>query len=173
MNYRFTVLIILSFLGAAVCRAQELWARMGVGGLLPASRSFACLELRHRIAPRYSLALAGEMGAVETNVMPKIAVDLTKRFSVEAAFGWGHRWQKEGCCDHNFHTYVVGITWAKDVAKHWQMFVSPQMYWRSFQGHIGLHRGSLRVCAGMAYSFNIKSRINEHKRRNDRAHKGL
>jgi hypothetical protein len=151
MNYRFTVLIILSFLGAAQCFAQEFSCRVQVGGVLPLRRTFAAVEVTKQIAPRYAVAIAGEVSVAESNVMPKLTIGFGSGLSLEAGFGWGHHWRKANCDDHNFHTYTLGLMWSRPVSKSVSFFAGPSMFWRSYQAHIGLHRGTLRLNAGFSY----------------------
>ena len=94
------VLIILCLLGVASCHAQVLSCRVSAGAVLPADRSFAAVEFRKQIAPRYAISLAGEFSLVESNVTPKLSVGLVPGLSLEAGFGWGHHWQKADCDDH-------------------------------------------------------------------------
>lgn len=149
----FCVFLLLSFfLGVAVSSpAQEYSLRVGAGAVLPVERSFLEVEFIHRIAPRYSLALSSEIGADASNVSPKLAVDLIRGLGAEASFGWGHIWKKEGCDDHNFHTYGFGIVWSKRIGGRWSFYIGPSMYWRSHQGHIGFHKGTLRLVAGISF----------------------
>lgn len=145
------VLIILCLLGVASCHAQVLSCRVSAGAVLPADRSFAAVEFRKQIAPRYAISLAGEFSLVESNVTPKLTVGLLPGLSVEAGFGWGHHWQKADCDDHNYHTYTLGVMWSRQVSDRLTFFAGPSMFWRSYQAHIGLHRGTLRLCAGLAF----------------------
>lgn len=151
MNYRFTVLIILSFLGAAVCRAQEFSCRVSAGAVQPMRRSFAAVELRTQVAPLCALAVAGEFSPTGSNLCPKLVIGRQSGLSIEAGFGWAHRWQKANCSDHNYHTYTLGLMWSRPVSKSVSFFAGPSMFWRSYQAHIGLHRGTLRLNAGFSY----------------------
>jgi len=143
MNYRFTVLIILSFLGAAQCFAQEFSCRVSAGAVQPMRRSFAAVELRTQVAPLCALAVAGEFSPTGSNLCPKLVIGRQSGLSIEAGFGWAHRWQKEGCCDHNYHTYTLGVVYERK-----RLFFGTNMFWRSYQAHIGLHRGTLRLVVG-------------------------
>ena len=145
------LMLILSILCAVHCCAQDWSAKLGVGYVQPIERTFANIEVCHRIAPKYSLSLSSELSRAESNVSPKLVREITGGLSVEAGFGWGHRWQKEGCNDHNYHTYTLGIMWARPISKNVSFFVGPSMLWRSYQAHIGLHRGTLRAVAGFSF----------------------
>ena len=141
--------VLILLLSVTQCLGQGLSCRMQVGGVLPLRRTFAALEVRKQIAPRYAIGMAGEVSMTESNVMPKMAVGLISGLSIEAGFGWGHHWKKANCDDHNYHTYVLGVTWEKPIGKRVSLFVGPSMYWRSYQAHIGLHRGTLRINTGI------------------------
>jgi len=145
------LMLILSILCAVRCCAQDWSAKLGVGYVQPIERTFANIEVCHRIAPKYSLSLSSELSRAESNVSPKLVREITGGLSVEAGFGWGHRWQKEGCNDHNYHTYTLGATWSRPISDKVSFFVSPSMFWRSYQAHIGLHRGTLRLNVGLSY----------------------
>lgn len=145
------VLIILFLLGVASCPAQDFTCRVSAGAVLPADRSFASVELRKQIAPRFAISLAGEFSQAESNVSPKLCVGLVPGLSLEAGFGWGHHWQRANCSDHNYHTYTLGLMCSWPVSDHLSFFVGPSLFWRSYQAHIGLHRGTLRLCAGLAF----------------------
>lgn len=147
------VVIIIILLNVTECHAQGWSVKMGVGGVMPWRRSYADVELRYRIAPRYSLSMEAEVSSDASNVAPKLVVDLYSWLSVEAAFGWGHIWKKDGCSDHNFHTYSIGLMWNRSLGEHWGIYAGPSMYWRSYQSHIGFHKGTLRLCTGIAYRF--------------------
>lgn len=145
------LMLILSILCAVRCSAQDWSAKLGVGYVQPIERAFANIEVCHRIAPKYSLSLSTELSSVESNVSPKLVMVLTEGLSLDSGFGWGHRWQKADCSDHNYHTYTLGLMWSWPVADRLSFFVGPSMFWRSYQAHIGLHRGTLRMCAGLAF----------------------
>lgn len=147
------VLIILFFLGATMCLAQEISCRVSAGGVLPLRRTFVSTEVRGQIAPRYAISIAGEVSKTESNVMPKLTIELTQGLSLEAGFGWGHHWKMADCNDHNYHTYTLGIMWARPISKNVSFFVGPSMFWRSYQAHIGLHRGTLRAVAGFSFKM--------------------
>lgn len=155
MRFRLAfVLILLFLLGVTSCPAQEFSCRASLGGVLPLSRSFAAVELRKQIAPRYAISLIGEFSMVESNVSPKLTIGVLSGLSLEAGFGWGHHWQMSGCNDHNYHTYTLGVMWSKPINNRMTFFVGPSMYWRSYQAHIGLHRGTLRLSAGLSFRLH-------------------
>lgn len=159
MKRHILFLIFLFILGeAAHCPAQDFSIRMSAAGVLPATRSFAGVEFRQQIAPRYSLGIAGEIGPEESNVSPKLAVKLSQGISLEAGFGWGHKFQKEGIDDHNFHTYTLGLTWERRIGRRWTFFAGPSMFWRSYQAHIGFHVGTMRIAAGAAFELRPKTK---------------
>ncbi len=156
MKIRFAFVLISFLLGMTVGRAQEFSCRLGLGGMLPIERTFMTLELSDRFAPHFSLTLAGEVSRVESNISPMLIVDVGSGFSLSAGFGWGHKFQRLEVDDHNFHTYTLGIVWSKPIGSRWSFFVGPSLYWRSYQAHIGLHRGALRLCAGVSFSLSSK-----------------
>ena len=147
------VLIMLFFLGATTCLAQEISCRVATGGVLPLRRAFVSAEVRGQIAPRYAISIAGEVSRAESNVMPKLTYDMTPWLSLESGFGWGHHWRKSDCNDHNYHTYTLGVLWSRPISGKVSFFMGPSMFWRSYQSHIGLHRGTLRLNAGLSYRF--------------------
>lgn len=110
------------------------------GSVLPLRRSFIGVEVGKRIE-YISVGLSGEIGKTESNISPKLDLHLGS-FTLEGGMGWGHRFVKE-CNDHNFHTYTLGVFYGRD-----RWFVGSSMYWRSYQAHIGLHRGTLRLVVG-------------------------
>lgn len=146
----FLVLILIS-LSTVKCCAQNWSVKLGIGYVQPIERTFADIELCHKIAPYYSLAIATELSYAESNISPKLITKLTNNLSLETGFGWGHHWQKANCDDHNYHTYTIGLAWQKQIKKHIAIFCNPSMFWRSYQAHIGFHRGTLRFCAGIIY----------------------
>lgn len=151
MRFKIAFVLIFLLLGVTSCLAQEFSCRVQASGVLPLRRTFAVVELRKQIASRYAISLAGEFSQVESNVSPKLCVGLVPGLSLEAGFGWGHHWQRTNCNDHNYHTYTLGVMWSWPLSDRLSIFVGPSMFWRSYQAHIGLHRGTLRLCAGLAF----------------------
>jgi hypothetical protein len=147
------VLISLFLLGVTACPAQEFSCRASLGGVLPLKRSFASIELRNQIASRYAISIAGEFSVVESNVTPKLTMNVLPGLDIEAGFGWGHHWEKANCDDHNYHTYTLGLVWSKPISRKISFFVGPSMFWRSYQAHIGLHRGTLRLSTGLSFQL--------------------
>lgn len=145
------ILIILFLLGVTSCLAQEFSFRASAGAVLPSRRSFASVEFRKQIVPRYAISIVGEASTTESNVMPKLAVSSASGLGFEAGFGWGHHWRKANCTDHNYHTYLLGMMWNKPLTRKVSFFAGPSMFWRSYQSHIGLHRGTLRLNVGLSY----------------------
>lgn len=153
MKIRVAFILIMVLLGMTSSPAQEFSFRGSFGAVSPVSRAFSCFELRHQLSPRYFLAISAELSMDESNVSPKLAVDLFREISLEAGFGWGHHWEKSGCDDHNYHTYTIGLIWTKPVRKDVSIFAGPSLFWRSYQSHIGLHRGTLRIAAGVSINL--------------------
>lgn len=134
--------------------AQDILIRPSLSLMMPLRRTLIGVEVCERIAPRYTLSMLLEVSATESIVTPKIAYSLGG-LSVDLGMGWGHRWQKEGCCDHNYHTYLLGVTWTKRM-KGISLFVSPTMMWRTYQSHIGLHKGAMKISAGVIVPLRKK-----------------
>lgn len=151
MRIKIAFVLIISLLGATSCLAQEFSCRVQAGCILPLRRSFTSIEVREQIAPRYAIGIASEFSISESNVTPKLIIVGCSGLSLEAGFGWGHHWRKANCDDHNFHTYTLGLMWSRPVSKSVSFFAGPSMFWRSYQAHIGLHRGTLRLNAGFSY----------------------
>lgn len=145
--------LCLSVLSITFCCAQNWSVKLGISHVQPIERTFADIELCHKIAPHYSLAIATELSYTESNISPKLITQLTNNLSLEAGFGWGHHWQKANCNDHNYHTYTLGVLWSRPISGKVSFFMGPSMFWRSYQSHIGLHRGTLRLNAGLSYRF--------------------
>ena len=89
-----------------------------------------------------SVGLSGEISKTESNISPKLNMHLDK-FRLEGGIGWGHRFEKE-CNDHNYHAYTLGVFYERK-----KLFFGSSMFWRSYQAHIGLHRGTLRFIIGI------------------------
>lgn len=147
----FFTFILLSILGAAQCFAQEFSCRVSAGAVQPLRRSFAAVELRTQVAPLCAMAVAGEFSPTGSNLCPKLVIGRQSGLSIEAGIGWAHRWQKADCSDHNYHTYLLGLMWTRQLPRRLSFFAGPSMFWRSYQSHIGLHRGTLRLNAGLSY----------------------
>lgn len=158
------ILILFSLLGVAVGHAQEIYLKTCLGLMAPLRRSFVGVELGRKIAPEYSIGLAGEVSATESNVSPMITYSY-KSLSLGAGMGWGHRWQHEGCNDHNFHTYTLGVYWKKPIRQRCSLYVGCAGIWRSYQAHIGLHRGAMMISAGLEFEFNRSKKNDREQKR--------
>ena len=138
---------IVSLLLSVVCifkaYSQDISSNLGIGIVYPFERTYVNVELCNKIAPHYVLALSSDVSRVETNLSPKLKMDLNN-VCIDLGFGWGHRFGKEEINDHNFHTYTIGLYWIKD-----RYYVGTSMFWRSNESHIGFHKGTLRLCFGM------------------------
>ena len=97
------------------------------------------------------MAVAGEFSPTGSNLCPKLVIGRQSGLSIEAGIGWAHRWQKADCSDHNYHTYLLGLMWTHPLTRRLSFFAGPSMFWRSYQSHIGLHRDTLRLNAGLSY----------------------
>lgn len=128
------LLALLTFSLNAQCRIY-------CGAVLPLRRSFVGAEAFKRF-DQISIGLSGEVGRMESNISPKLNLHL-KKIRLEGGMGWGHRFEKE-CSDHNYHTYTLGVVYERK-----RLFFGSSMFWRSYQAHIGLHRGTLRFVVGM------------------------
>lgn len=153
--------ILIVLLGVATGHAQEIYVKAGISGMLPLRRSFVSVELGKRIVPEYSIGMACGVSMTESNVSPVLTYT-RKSLSLVAGMGWAHRWQKEGCNDHNFHTYTVGMSWKKPIRKRCSLYIGCSAVWRSYQAHIGLHRGALKMCAGLEFDF-VKKKIKRNE----------
>ena len=127
--------ILLCFLSSSLY-AQRIY----LGSVLPLRRSFIGAEVGKRIDP-ITIGLSGEISPTDSNVSPKIYLHL-KDFSLEGGMGWGHRFGENN--DHNYHTYILGVVYERK-----RLFFGSNMFWRSYQAHIGLHRGTLRFVIGI------------------------
>lgn len=155
-NIFLTLSLIL--LGVVNCCAQEAYVKTNIGLMSPLRRTFFGVEVGKVIAPRYSIGLSCEMSGTESNVSPKIIYS-RNRLMLDAGFGWAHRWQKNGCNDHNYHTYTIGAYWSFPIRGRTSFYFGCSALWRSYQSHIGLHKGSLKLCAGMTIDIRLKKRI--------------
>lgn len=151
MKHIFVTLLAV-LLGVSNCHAQKGYLKTSIGLMSPIRRTFAGVEIGKVIASRYSIGLAGEVSATESNVSPRLTYSIG-RMSLSAGMGWGHRWQKEGCNDHNYHTYTLGAYWYKPIRKRCSIYFGGSAFWRSYQAHIGLHRGSLEICTGLSFDI--------------------
>ena len=151
MPHPSSAFILLFILGAAQCFAQEFSCRVSAGAVQPLRRSFAAVELRTQVAPLCAVAVVSEFSPTGSNLCPKLVIGRQSGLSIEAGFGWAHRWQKADCSDHNYHTYLLALMWTRQLTRRLAFFAGPSMSWRSYQSHIGLHRGTLRLNAGLSY----------------------
>ena len=137
-------LLILSFLCCGlVCQSQDLALNTGIGLIYPLERTYFNIDIINRITPTYELVLSNDISKIETNLSPKLKINVN-RISTDIGFGWGHRFGGAEIDDHNFHTYTFGIYWNTN-----RYYIGSSMYWRSYQSHIGLHKGTLRFCFGI------------------------
>lgn len=129
--------ILLCFLSSSLY-AQRVY----LGSALPLRRTFIGVEVGKRIE-YISIGLSGEISPTDSNVSPKIYLHL-KKISLEGGMGWGHRFGENN--DHNYHTYTLGVFFERK-----RLFFGSSMLWRSYQAHIGLHRGALRAIVGYRF----------------------
>lgn len=155
MHHPSSAFILLFILGAAQCFAQEFSCRVSAGVVQPMRRSFAAVEVRMQVAPLCAVAVVSEFSPTGSNLCPKLVIGRQSGLSIEAGIGWAHRWQKADCSDHNYHTYLLGLMWTWQLTRRLSLFAGPSMFWRSYQAHIGLHRGTLRLNAGLSYRLQL------------------
>ena len=129
-------LFILLFLLSSSLYAQRIY----LGSALPLRRTFIGAEVGKRIE-NISIGLSGEISPTESNISPKLNLHF-RNFSLEGGLGWGHRFGENN--DHNYHTYTLGVVYERK-----RLFFGSNMFWRSYQAHIGLHRGTLRFIIGI------------------------
>jgi len=129
--------------------AQDFSANVGVGVVYPIDRTYFSVELCNKIAPNYTLILSTELSKIETNLSPKLLITY-KNIGCDCSFGWGHKFGKEEINDHNYHTYTIGLYYMKN-----KYFIGTSMFWRSYQSHIGFHKGTLRLCFGIKLFNNL------------------
>ena len=70
MKIKIAFVLIILLLGVTSCLAQEFSCRVQVSGVLPLRRTFAVVELRKQIAPRYAISLAGDDAEAECRLGP-------------------------------------------------------------------------------------------------------
>jgi len=129
-------LFILLFLLSSSLYAQRIY----LGTALPLRRTFIGAEVGKRIE-NISIGLSGEISPTESNLSPKLNLHF-KNVSLEGGMGWGHRFGENN--DHNYHTYTLGVVYERK-----RLFFGTNMFWRSYQAHIGFHRGTLRFIIGI------------------------
>ena len=134
------LILIILFLFSSNLYGQ--YVSVYCGGMLPVRRSFIGVEVGKRIES-VSIGLSAETSPTETNISPKLNLHL-KDIRLEGGMGWGHRFGENN--DHNYHTYTLGVFFERK-----RLFFGSSMLWRSYQAHIGLHRGTLRAIVGYRF----------------------
>jgi len=139
---KYIISLLLSISCIFAVYTQDFSTNLGLGFVYPLERTYVNVELCNKIAPNYSLALSADISKVETNLSPKLKINV-KNICLDLGFGWGHKFAKANISDHNFHTYTVGLYWLKN-----RYYFGGSMFWRSYESHIGFHKGTLRLCLG-------------------------
>ena len=143
---KYVLSLLISICYALIACGQDFSTNLGVGIVYPFERTYISCDICNRIAPNYILVCACDLSKVETNLSPTLRIDF-KHIFCDLGFGWGHRFGGQNINDHNFHTYTMSIFWQNK-----KYYIGSSMFWRSYQSHIGFHKGTLRICFGMKFT---------------------
>ena len=90
---KYVISLLLSISCIFAVYAQDFSTNLGLGFVYPLERTYVNVELCDKIAPNYSLALSADISKVETNLSPKLKINV-KNICLDLGFGWGHKFAK-------------------------------------------------------------------------------